>query len=128
MKVHRLIQSYFSQLKTALILSTAIESYQVTREIVKDLEGYLRIRASLIDGGQFDIFIYVISNQEISIVKYSFHWQDKDKKLVMRWDNAPHHQELDNFPHHLHLEDETKPSTEPYYMDILKIIEDKMTL
>lgn len=126
--MHRLIQSYFSQLKTALILSTAIESYQVTREIVKDLEGYLRIRAPLIDGGQFDIFIYVISNQEISIVKYSFHWQDKDKKLVMRWDNAPHHQELDNFPHHLHLEEETKPSIEPYYMDILKIIEDEMTL
>jgi hypothetical protein len=115
-------------LKTALILSTSIESYQIIREIVKDLEGYLRIRASLIDGGQLDIFIYVISNHKISIKKYSFHWQDKDKKLVMRWDNAPHHPGLDNFPHHLHLEGETKPSTEPYFINILKKIEDEVEM
>jgi hypothetical protein len=86
-----LIQSYFSALKTALILSPVIRSYHVTREIVKDLEGYLRIQAYLINDGQLDIFIYVNSNQEISLEKYSFHWQDKNKNLVMRWDNAPHH-------------------------------------
>lgn len=122
----RLIQSYFSSVKTALILSTAIESYHVIREIIKDLEGYLRIRATLVDNGQLDLFIYVYSNRKINIQKYSFHWQDKDKNLVMRWDNAPHHQELENYPHHLHLKGETRPSTEPYFMDILKNIEKKL--
>lgn len=59
-----MIQSYFSSVKTALILSTAIKHYRITREMVKDLEGYLRIQASLVDNGQMDIFIYVTSNLE----------------------------------------------------------------
>ena len=63
MKVPRLIQSYFSSVKTALILSTAIESYHVIREIIKDLEGYLRIRATLVDNGQLDLFIYVFQSE-----------------------------------------------------------------
>jgi hypothetical protein len=59
--VYRLIPSYFAQLKTALILSSVIDSYQVTRELVKDLEGYIRIKARLVDDGQLDIFIYTTS-------------------------------------------------------------------
>lgn len=94
--------------------------------MVKDLEGYLRIQASLVDNGQMDIFIYVTSNLKITLEKYSFHWQDKDKKLVMRWDNAPHHRELENFPHHLHLEGETRPSTEPHFMDVLRELERRL--
>jgi len=43
---------------------------------------------------------------------------------VKRWDNAPHHSELENFPHHLHFEGEIRPSTEPYFMDIIKKIEE----
>ena len=121
-----MIQSYFSSLKTALILSPVIRSYHVTREIVKDLEGYLRIQAYLINDGQLDIFVYVNSNQKISLEKYSFHWQDKNKNLVMRWDNAPHYRELENFPHHLHLESETRPSSEPYFMDVLSEIEKRL--
>lgn len=46
----------------------------------------------------------------------------------MRWDNAPHHRELENFPHHLHLERETRPSAEPYFMDVLSEIEKRLIL
>ena len=34
--------------------------------------------------------------------KYSFHWQDKDKSLIRRWDNAEHHKHLPTFPFHVH--------------------------
>ena len=95
----------------------------MTKEFVKDLEGYLRIRASLVDNGQLDIFIYVTSNKKITLEKYSFHWQDKNKNLVLRWDNAPHHRELENFPHHLHIKGDAKPSVEPNFMDIIQKIE-----
>ncbi|MCB9419733.1 MAG: hypothetical protein H6667_08010 [Ardenticatenaceae bacterium] len=33
---------------------------------------------------------------------YAFHWQDENDKMIMRWDNAPHHSNLFTFPHHKH--------------------------
>lgn len=103
-----------------------IESYHVVRELIKDSEGYLRIHASLIEKGQLNILVYITSNKKISIEKYSFHWQDKDKNLVMRWDNAPHHHELENFPDHLHLKEEIRPSSKPNISNVLEDIEKKI--
>ncbi len=36
-------------------------------------------------------------------VKYSFHWQDINNNCIVRWDNAPHHQDVYSFPYHKHL-------------------------
>lgn len=33
---------------------------------------------------------------------YAFHWQDADKTLRVRWDNAPHHSHIATYPHHKH--------------------------
>jgi hypothetical protein len=38
---------------------------------------------------------------------YSFHWQDADDSLRVRWDNAPHFPLLNTFPHHRHNADGT---------------------
>ncbi|MEN8119922.1 MAG: DUF6516 family protein [Bacteroidota bacterium] len=37
---------------------------------------------------------------------YSYHWQDNNKKLIMRWDNAPHHKNISTFPHHVHIKED----------------------
>lgn len=50
--------------------------------------------------------------------KYSYHWQDKNQKLITRWDTAPHHKYLDTFPHHKHDPDPA-PSKEITLKDIL---------
>jgi len=57
------------------------------------------------DGGTLELFEYVTeSGGQIRLAKYSFHWQDAQKQLVRRWDNAPHHPNLPNSPHHVHEE------------------------
>lgn len=36
--------------------------------------------------------------------KYSFHWQNDRKECIIRWDNAPHHQnKVSTFPFHQHM-------------------------
>ena len=35
--------------------------------------------------------------------KYSYHWQDAQGDCIVRWDNAPHHQQVSTFPFHKHL-------------------------
>ncbi|QGA80930.1 toxin-antitoxin system TumE family protein [Candidatus Nanohalobium constans] len=47
-------------------------------------------------------FIDVFVSEDI----YSFHWQDGED--IVRFDNSPHHEDLDTFPDHLHVGDEVK--------------------
>lgn len=37
--------------------------------------------------------------------KYAYHWQDREGRLLMRWDNAPHWKSIKSFPHHQHVRD-----------------------
>ena len=53
-----------------------------------------------IDGSELHIREYLFNNGER---KYSFHWMGKDKKLIIRWDNAPHWKKVSTFPHHKHM-------------------------
>jgi len=36
--------------------------------------------------------------------KYAYHWQNKERKLIIRWDNAPHWKNNSTYPHHKHIE------------------------
>jgi hypothetical protein len=35
--------------------------------------------------------------------RYSYHWQDKNGDLVIRWDNKPHHRFIETYPRHKHI-------------------------
>lgn len=121
-----LIENYLSQVKTALIISPVVKSYTTTRELHKELEGYIRVRAVLKNDTKLDIFIYVRTNDKLTHEKYSFHWQTPQGKLIKRWDNAPHHHELDTFPHHIHKGSEVEPHSPVNLFQILKILEDEI--
>jgi len=54
--------------------------------------------------------------------KYSFHWQDKDSNLLIRWDNQPHWKDMETFPHHCHIDGEVKASGVRNLENVLKII------
>ncbi|MFH1859680.1 MAG: DUF6516 family protein [bacterium] len=59
----------------------------------------IKIRAELIDGSSFCIHETMSERG----YKYSYHWQDKDGKLLLRWDNASHYKEIETFSHHKHV-------------------------
>lgn len=81
---------------------------------------FLKIKARLIDGSILYIREFV-SEEEYN---YSFQWQ-RNGKLIVRWDNAPHHKDLKTFPHHKHVgsKDNVQPSREISLEDILGVIE-----
>ncbi len=101
-----IIRQHFDTVETCLIESSVINSYEVLRREVASSDGKLRIKVFLSDGRTFDLFEYVVeSGGHIRLLKYSFHWQDTQKELRRRWDNAPHHPSLPNSPNHTHNED-----------------------
>ena len=59
---------------------------------------YIKIKAEIKNNTELYIREYMSAREG----KYSYHWQEKDGKIIVRWDNAPH-QKLKTFPHHKHL-------------------------
>jgi len=55
-------------------------------------------------------------------VTYSYHWQTRAGLLIKRWDNAPHHKELEGFPGHLHDGDKVKPSKPMTLAKVLQVV------
>jgi hypothetical protein len=56
---------------------------------------------------------------------YSFHWQETDGRLIVRWDNAPHHSQVETYPHHMHTEEDIKESYSITINDVLKEIKNR---
>ena len=59
--------------------------------------------------------------------RYAYHWQNKEGRLIIRWDNAPDW-EVETFPHHKHVEAKrsVKPSYERTIEQVLNVIAKKL--
>lgn len=99
--------------------SQVIRSYKIIR--FEQFGKLLRLRAevNLIDDSKLYIRETVIEAKR----KYAYHWQRKDDKLIIRWDNAPDW-EVETFPHHRHFGDkrEIEPSYERTLEQVLNFI------
>ncbi len=69
---------------------------------------YVKIVVILRDSSRLFIREYVDEKER----NYSYHWQDKNGNLIVRWDNAPHHKQIKTYPHHKHEKGKVKESFE----------------
>ncbi len=111
-------QSYFSEVKAALIVSPVVESY-VHNQFLKELEGYLQIEAFLTNDDFLDIFLYITVDEKPQITKYRVNWQSREGTLKRRWDNSSHYPDIETFPQHVHIGEEVYPHQ---FFDIFEII------
>lgn len=83
---------------------------------------FIKIGIILIDESRLYIKEYVDAHER----NYSYHWQDKNQNLIMRWDNSPHHKDILTFPHHKHQDEDIFASQEITIEEILRFIEKKI--
>jgi len=102
-----MVEEYFDNILQELLVSHAVLSFRVLRRVIGDEDGFIRIICKLLNGDMFEFAEYVQTHiNKMTIVTYSYHWQSADGKLIKRWDNVPHHKEVDTSPHHLHFSNE----------------------
>ena len=56
------------------------------------------------------------------IEAYSYYWLRADEAVIMGWDNAPHHKEVNSFPYHKHIGNRVEASKEKNLRDVLSFI------
>ncbi len=107
-------QSYLDDIKIKITLCPVIKSVKIIdeRAVLSD-RGYFRAIIKLINDDFVEISEYfIIENGNIITNKYRYQWMDeKQQKLIKRWDNAHHFPDLPNFPHHVHIAQEDNVET-----------------
>ncbi len=113
-----MISDYFDFLKKLANKNPDVTKFRLIKQFIGINKGFIRFALELRDGTELHIFEYVDS--DLHKIDYSYHWQNKEKTLIKRWDNAPHYSEIETFPHHLHNGEDILPSAEPTFAEIIK--------
>lgn len=95
---------YLESVRKLLLTDFRITGHQIVREFEGAEKAYIRARLTLSDGSflEFSEYIEQVSEDEIQITDYSYHWIDKEGHFLRRWDNTKHFSKLQNAPHHIH--------------------------
>ncbi len=99
--------------------SNIVKSYQILDFKTFETGFYFKISVELINTDKIFIKEYIDESER----NYSYHWQDDKNNLIMRWDNAPYHKNIETFPHHLHNKNGIFENFDITILDILKTIE-----
>lgn len=85
-------------------------------------EGIARLKIKLVLKDSSYIYAREVKSKNSNL--YSYYWLREDNSIIMGWDNAPHHRELDNFPFHKHINNQVEPSIKMDLGSVLKIIKE----
>lgn len=119
-----MVENHFEDIIQDLSVSPAVSSFEALKIEVGEEDGYIRIKCKLSNNDIFEFAEYVtIRKRKIHVETYSYHWQSANGILKKRWDNVPHHKDIDTFPHHLHSADNVISSEPQSLKKILADIE-----
>jgi len=108
-----------STLKRANVFTSIDVIDLIDEESVK----LIRIKARVLDG----TVLYVAELYTKEYQKYSYHWQNENGELIIRWDKKPHWKNLKTFPYHKHEKGKVFPSHRVTIDDVVTIIKARVS-
>ena len=87
-----------------------------------DVALYLRGKIIFTNESELQFKEYFITIPIMKKVAYSYHYQNRDKELIFRYDNAEHHKEIETYPYHKHVTNEVLPSDILSLKEVIKEI------
>jgi hypothetical protein len=116
------VRDYFLELQNLLQHSPVVKTVDVEYELKSRTIGVVHGTVGMVDGSTLHFLeLIVIPGAEIVRPKYRFQFMDRSEKIIFRYDNTPHHPEVETHPHHKHTtrEERPRPSKEMELPEIL---------
>ena len=99
------VREYYSQIEGTINNCSIVTHFSIDLDEIDQHIGYLKGELELIDGSVLHFIEFIeIQKKTANRLKYKYHLQSENGDLIRRWDNVPHHQEIDTFPNHMHDE------------------------
>ena len=119
-----MIQQFVEDIEKTIASSSIVLSSNIQKYFCPALETvYIKGHLLIIDSSILEISIFAVQfRNTISIDKYRLHYMNSAGQMLFRYDNAPHHPEIDTHPHHKHTPDKITPSSMPSLQYILNEI------
>jgi len=95
-------REYFGGVQDVIQATLYVVAFEIAFEEIDQWECYIRGKLRLDGGLELHIAEYVITGPTFERTKYRYHLQDAMGKMIVRWDNAPHHRQVATFPYHRH--------------------------
>lgn len=121
------VLKYLNEVEAAFskLSSGYIERYE--EEILAPERVNLRIRVRFANGCILEWNEAVIAESgHVAHLAYRYHFQDRDNKLIFRYDNTPHSPHLETFPHHKHLSDSITAVNRPSVFEVLREVTESL--
>ena len=113
-------REYFRTIQDVILDTPYVLQSNLNFDEISKSECYIKGILTLSEGIELHIAEYVVTKPDIQRLKYRYHLQRFDNEFLARWDNAPHHSEIETHPNHLHLsQDQVKSSLK---MNIEKVL------
>ncbi len=117
-----MITEYFVRFDEIISKVDFITGSEIQKRKINDFLGIIEGKI-IVEDKTLDILeVIKVTDQQLSRTKYKYHFQNSDNSLIFRYDNAPHHKEIDSFLHHLHLPEKITACNEPDLLQILSAI------
>lgn len=121
-------REYYSQIETIVRDCPIVTRFSIDFDEIDVEIGYLKGRLELIDGSVLHFIEFVeIKGNKANRLKYKYQWQSEKGDLIARWDNVPHHQEIETFPHHMHDENGVYASHNMDLKTVIDMLMDKIS-
>ena len=99
------VREYYSHIEKTIRNCSIVTHFSIDFDDIDQDIGYLKGELELIDGTVLHFIEFIkIQGEKANRLKYKYHLQSENGDLIRRWDNVPHHKEIDTFPHHMHDE------------------------
>ncbi len=117
-------RAYYASVQKAILAAPHVIHSDISFDEVSEEECYIRGKLTLIGSFELHIAEYVVTEPELKRLKYRFHLQSADGKMIARWDNAAHHPEVKTHPDHLHVGEKVRANSP---MDIEQVLKSVLT-
>lgn len=113
-------REYYAGVQNAILAAPHIIQTDISFDEVSEDECYIRGTITLNGGFELHIAEYVVTEPEFKRLKYRYHLQTSDNRMIVRWDNAAHHPKIKTHPDHVHVGEKVKANPP---MDIPQALE-----
>jgi hypothetical protein len=122
--LHEILARYLARVEQAILRCRNAYVEHYTEEILTPQRANLCIRLRFEQGHLLEINEAVmIVEDRLMPLDYRYHCQDKQNRLLFRYDSTPHFPGLPSFPHHKHLPDDVIGCEKP---DLEQVMQEAM--